>query len=165
MIAVTPWVLAIPLLGMMTGLRTMTPMAVLCWFAYLAPDGGHLPLGGTWAFWAAKLVTAIVFTALAAGEYVGDKLPQTPNRTAPAPLMARLVFGGLVGAIVATAARGAMVEGILLGSAGALIGALLGYQVRKRLVKWSGRPDWNIAVLEDAFAVGISIYAMRIVTG
>ena len=82
MMAVMSWVLAIPLLGVTTGLRTMTPMAVLCWFAYFGSDGGHLPLGGTWAFWAAKLVTAIVFTVLAVGELIGDKLPKTPSRTA-----------------------------------------------------------------------------------
>jgi len=165
MMAVMSWVLAIPLLGMMTGLRTMMPMAVLCWFAYFGADGGHLPLGGTWAFWAGKLVTAIVFTVLAIGEYVGDKLPQTPNRTASGPLIARLVFGGLVGAIAATGAKGAPLEGILLGVAGALVGSFLGYQARRHLVQWSGRPDWNIAVLEDAFALLISIYAMGIVTG
>ena len=165
MMAVMSWVLAIPLLGMMTGLRTMTPMAVLCWFAYFGSDGGHLPLGGTWAFWAGKLVTAIVFTVLAVGEYVGDKLPQTPNRTALGPLIARLVFGGLIGAIAATGAKGAVLEGVLLGVAGALVGSFLGYQVRKHLVAWSGRPDWNIAVLEDVFALLISIYAMGIVTG
>ena len=161
MMAVMSWVLAIPLLGMMTGVRTMTPMAVLCWFAYL----GHLPVNGTWAFWTAKLVTAIVFTVFAIGEYVGDKLPQTPNRTAPGPLAARVIFAGLVGAIAATGVTGSAIEGILLGSLGGLVGAFLGYQVRKYLVEWSGRPDWNIAILEDASAVLISVYAMGVVTG
>src|SRR5277367_6479384 len=91
------WLIAIPLLGFVTGMRTFTPMAVLCWFAY----GGYLPVHGTWASWTAKLVTAMVFTVLALGELVGDKLPKTPARTAPAQLIARLVFGGLIGAIAA----------------------------------------------------------------
>lgn len=165
MMAVMSWVLAIPLLGMMTGLRTMTPIAVVCWFAYFGSDGGHLPLGGTWAFWAGKLVTAIVFTVLAVGEYVGDKRPRTPNRTAPGPLLSRIAFGGLVGAIAATGAKGSLAEGVLLGAVGALAGSFLGYHLRKYLVEWSGRPDWNIAVLEDAFALLVSIYAMGVVTG
>ena len=46
-IAMMSWLLAIPLLGAATGLRSLTPMAVLCWFAYL----GYLPVGGTWAGW------------------------------------------------------------------------------------------------------------------
>ena len=167
--AVLSWVLAIPLLGMMTGLRTMTPIAVVCWFAYLGQAGnqdqGHLPVAGTWAFWTAKLVTVLIFTAFALGEYVGDKLPQTPNRTAPGPLGARLVFGGLVGAIVATAMNGSTIEGVILGALGALVGAFLGYQVRKYLVESTGRPDWNVAVLEDASAVLLSILALGIITG
>ena len=84
-ILVLTWLVAIPLLGVVTGLRTMTPMAVLCWFAYTT----DLPVQGTWAFWTAKLVSVIIFTVLAAGEYFGDKLPRTPNRTDPGPLAAR----------------------------------------------------------------------------
>lgn len=167
--AVLSWVLAIPLLGMITGLRTMTPIAVVCWFAYLgqagSQDQGHLPVEGTWAFWAGKLVTVAIFTAFALGEYIGDKLPQTPNRTAPGPLAARLVFGGLVGAIAATGMHGSVAEGIILGALGALVGAFLGYQARKSLVLWCGRPDWNIAVIEDISAVVISVFAMGIITG
>lgn len=155
------WVLAIPVLGLMTGLRTMTPIAVLCWFAYR----GDLPVDGTWAFWTGKLATAIVFTVLAVGEYIGDKLPQTPNRTAPGPLIARLVFGGLVGAIAATGVDGSPVEGALLGVLGALVGAFLGYQLRKHLVQWSERPDWNLALLEDITTILLSIYAMGVITG
>jgi hypothetical protein len=60
------WLIAIPLLGLVTGMRTMTAMMVLCWFAY----GGYLPVDGTWASWSGKLVTAIAFTVLAIGEYV-----------------------------------------------------------------------------------------------
>lgn len=159
--ALMSWMLAIPVLGMMTGLRSMTPIAVVCWFAYV----GHLPVGGTWAFWTARLVTVIVFTILAVGEYIGDKLSITPNRTAPGPLAARLVFGGLVGAVAATGVKGSATEGALLGAIGALVGTFLGYQIRKRLVVRTGRPDWNIAIIEDAFALLVSIYALGIVTG
>src|SRR5271170_466735 len=103
--AILTWLIAIPLLGLVTGMRAMTAMAVLCWFAYR----GDLSLDDTWAFWAAKLVTAIIFTVLAVGEYVVDKLPKTPNRTAPGPLLARVVIGGLVGAIVAAGLNGSEV--------------------------------------------------------
>lgn len=166
--AVLSWVLAIPLLGIMTGLRTMTPIAAVCWFAYLGQSGnqdqGNFPVAGTWAFWTAKLVTVLIFTAFAAGEYVGDKLPQTPNRTAPGPLLARLVFGGLVGAIAATSMNGSTIEGVILGVLGALVGAFLGYQVRKYLVERSGRPDWNVALLEDVTTIVLSILALGIIT-
>ena len=54
----------------------MTPIAVLCWFAYR----GHLPLAGTWGQWAGRPVSVIVFAVLAVGELIGDKLPMTPNR-------------------------------------------------------------------------------------
>ncbi len=160
-IAMLTWLVAIPLLGVVTGLRTMTPMAVLCWFAYV----GHLPVLDSWAFWTANLASAVIFTILAAGEFIGDKLPQTPNRTAPGPLIARLVFGGLVGAIVATSLRGSALEGIILGVAGALIGAFGGYLVRRELVQLIGCQDWKIAIAEDVLALGCAVLAMGVVTG
>jgi len=43
-IAVMAWLIAIPVLGIATGMRTMTPIAILCWFAYL----GDLSVDGTW---------------------------------------------------------------------------------------------------------------------
>ena len=70
--AILTWLIAVPLLGLVTGMRSMTAMAVLCWFAYR----GDLSLDGTWASWAGKLVTAIIFTVLALGEFVADKLPK-----------------------------------------------------------------------------------------
>jgi uncharacterized membrane protein len=155
------WMLAIPVLGMMTGLRSMTPIAVVCWFAYT----GHLPVGGTWAFWTGRLVTVVLFTLLAVGELTADKLPKMMNRTDPAPLVARLVFGGLVGAVAATGVLGSMFAGVLLGAVGALLGTFGGYLVRRQLVQWTGRPDWNIALIEDACAVVISLFALGVITG
>lgn len=160
-IVVLSWLVAIPLLGTVTGLRTMMPMAVLCWFAYLH----HLPVRGTWAFWTAHPVTVIVFTLLAAGELVGDKLPKTPDRTSPGPLMARLIFAGLVGAIVAAGLRGSGTEGVILAVVGAGVGAFGGYLVRRELVEWLGCKDWYVAVVEDALALVCAIFAMGVITG
>jgi uncharacterized membrane protein len=159
--AVLSWLVALPLLGVLTGLRTMTPIAVLCWFAYR----GHLPLDDTWAAWTTHLVTPIVFTVLAIAEVIGDKLPRTPNRTALVPLVARVVVGGLVGALVATGLDGDLVEGIFLGLAGALLGAYGGIQVRRELVQRLSCSDWYIAGLEDAIVLGCSILAMGVITG
>ncbi len=163
--AMMSWLVAIPLLGVANGMRTMTPIAVLCWYAY----AGYLPVGGagggkTWAFWTAKLVTAIVFTVLALGEYAGDKLPKTPSRTSPGPLIARLLFGGLVAAIVAVALNGSGLEAVLLSEGGVLIGAFGGFHVRRALAERAGK-DWPVAVIEDLCAIGFSVFAMGIVTG
>jgi uncharacterized membrane protein len=154
------WVVAIPLLGGLTGLRTMTPMAILCWFCYT----GRLNVHGTWAFWTAQLITPIVFTILAAGEFYGDKLPQTPNRIAAVPLLARIAFGSLVGAIAATAKHGSPIEGAVLGGVAALAGAFFGFHMRQHLVHDNHYPDFNVALLEDVLTLGLSFGSLLILT-
>jgi uncharacterized membrane protein len=155
------WLLAISLLGLATGLRSMTPMAVLCWFAYL----GHLPVGGTWAEWTARLAVAIGFTVLAVGEYVADKLPGVPNRTAPGPLAVRIGLGGLAGAIVATALHRVGLEGVLLAALAALLGAFAGFVLRRDIVRKLGCADWPVALAEDATAILAAMLALHGITG
>lgn len=155
------WLVAIPILGAVTGLRSMTPIAVLCWFAYR----GHLLVAGTWGQWAGKPVSVIVFALLASGELVGDKLPFTPNRTAPFPLFARVCFGGLVAALVAAGLHGSVIGGGLLGAICAMAGAFLGFHLRRDLVAIRGFPDLAVALVEDAVAVGLSISALAVITG
>jgi uncharacterized membrane protein len=159
-IAMMSWLVAIPLLGFATGLRCMTGIMVLCWFVY----SGRLPVDDTWAFWTAKLITAIVFTVFALGEYIADKLPRTPNRTSLGPLIARLVFGGLVGAVAATGLQGDVLEGVILGAVGALLGAFVGFHVRKEIVVSTGWPDWTAAITEDVFTVLCAVFAMGLIT-
>ena len=82
----------------------------MCWDhqRYLSAYLHHLPVHQSWAFWTTYLVTAIVFSVLAVGEWIGDKLPNTPNRISLLPYLARLGFGGLVGAIAATGSGGGL---------------------------------------------------------
>src|SRR5271156_1773604 len=159
--AILTWLIAIPLLGVVTGMRSLTAMAVLCWFAYR----GDLSLDDTWAFWAGKLITAVIFTVLALAELVADKLPKTPNRTAPGPLLARVVFGGLVGAIVAAGLDGSEFEGVILGVGGALIGTFGGFLIRREIVLQLGCKDWPVALAEDVSAIVCAVLAMGVVTG
>jgi len=155
-----PWTIAIPILGFANGLRTLTPIAVLCWFAYT----GHLHVQGTWAFWTANLASAIVFTVLALGEYIGDKLPRTPNRTAAGLLAARIVFGGLVGAIVATSLHLSLALGIFLAAISAIAGAFLGFHLRRSLTATGKLPDLPVALAEDAVTLALAIFALHSIT-
>lgn len=155
-----PWTIAIPMLGFANGLRTLTPIAVVCWFAYT----GHLHVQGTWASWETNLVSAILFTVLAFGEIVGDKLPQTPNRIAAGPLAARIGFGGLVGAVVATSLHLPLALGIFPCAISAVAGAFLGYQLRRFLTHTAKLPDFPIALAEDFVTVGLAFAALRFVS-
>ncbi len=159
-VAMMSWLLAIPLLGLTTGLRSLTPMAVLCWYAWLE----YLPVSGSWAEWTGRLSVAIIFTVLAVGELVADKLPRTPNRISPGPLLVRLILGGLVGSIAATAMDGPGIEGVLLGVVGALLGAFAGFMVRRDLVEKIGCKDWHIAIVEDLIAILFSVFALHVIT-
>ena len=149
-----------PLLGFSTGLRSFTGLAVTAWFA----RSGRLPVEGTWASWVAHPATVGVLTAAALGECVGDKLPNTPSRIAPVPLMGRLICGGLVGAIVATALRRPIAGGVALGAAGAAAGAFGGYSARRGLTKDAGLPDLPVALTEDAAAVALAVRSLERLT-
>jgi uncharacterized membrane protein len=159
-IAMMSWLLAIPLLGFTTGLRSLTPMAVLCWYAWLE----YLPVTGTWAEWTGRLSVAIAVTLLAAGELLGDKSTRIPDRTSPLPLLVRVVLGGLAGSIAATAMDGPGIEGVLLGIVGALLGAFVGFMVRRDLVEKIGCKDWQIGVVEDLCAIIFAIFAVHVIT-
>ena len=144
-------ILSFVLLGMTVGLRTMTAMAVLCWFAWMQ----LLPQHG-WAFWVGSLVSVIVFSVCAVGEYVVDTLPSTPSRTAPVGLTARLVFGALVGGLAAHAIIEPVAGGVIFGLVGTLIGAFGGVRVRRYWAKALGR-DLPVALLESAIALGLAV--------
>lgn len=144
----------IVLLGVVTGMRTMTGIAVVCWAAWLAwfPEHG-------WAAWTTYLVSALVFSVCALGEYAGDTRPNTPSRKAPGPAFARLVFGGLAGALAATATLEPVAGGILAGVVGAVIGTWGGYAVRA----WGGRlagRDLPVALAESALALALAWIAV-----
>jgi uncharacterized membrane protein len=140
------------LLGITVGMRSMTAMAVLCWFAWLQ----LLPQSG-WAFWTGSLVTAIVFTVCALGEYVADTLPNTPSRTGPLGLGARVVFGALVGGLAAHGTVEPVVGGVIFGVLGALIGTYGGYRVRMYGAKAVGS-DLPVALGGSAIALGMAVF-------
>ena len=143
------------LLATATGMRTLTAITVICWAAYL----GYLPVEGTWAFWMAKLVSVIVFTVLAVGEYIGDTLPQTPSRTAWPLVAARLSAGILVGVVIATTLGQPKAGGVILGTIGALIGTYGGYRVRMFGARLFKR-DLPMALLESFVALTFSVLAV-----
>ena len=136
-------------IGFFNGLRTLTPVAVLCWGARL----GWLPLGQTPFKFLTHPVSLGVFTALAAGELIGDKLPKTPPRTDLVPLLGRFSFGTGVGAALASVA-GKPVWWGLLGGAAAIAGSFAGFHARRALTKQAGLPDLPVALAEDALAIG-----------
>lgn len=151
---------AAPLLGFSTGLRSFTPIAVTAWFARM----GKLPVTGTWASWIRHPAAVGLFTAAALGEYIGDKLPSTPSRTAPLPLLGRIVFGGLVGAILATAFRRPVLGGIGLGALGAVAGSYGGFYARRGLTTGAGLPDMPVALSGDVAAVMLAVRSLARLT-
>jgi len=137
------------LIGFFAGLRSLTPPAAVAWAVHL----GWLRLARPWAL-IGSLPAVIILSLLAITEIIMDKLPNTPNRTAPPGLIARIVTGGLTGACVSVGGGKSAFVGAGLGVLGGIVGCFGGYQIRARLVKSLRQPDFNIALLEDLIAIG-----------
>lgn len=141
-------------IGVIAGLRALTAPAVVAWISHLRGfnlQGSHLEFMGSTA-------AVIVFTILALGEIVNDKLPKTPSRTAPVSVVTRMVTGALAGATLSAAAAGSIVIGAACGAVGSLAGTFGGYYARTGTVRALGVPDFVIALVEDAIAVGGGIF-------
>lgn len=141
-------------IGLIAGLRSMTAPAVISWAAYWK----WLDLQHSYLAFLGSAVAAYILAAAAIGELVADKLPKTPSRKAPVGLIARFVLGGLSGAALCAATNQAIALGAVLGGLGGVIGAFIGYEVRTRLVKALKVPDFVIALLEDAVAIGGGLF-------
>jgi uncharacterized membrane protein len=134
-----------------SGCRTMTPIAVVCWAAYL----GYLPATG-WASWTGTLTATVIFTVFAVGEWVGDLLPQTPSRRDLLPALGRIAFGILVASLMWKLENQPVAGGVVIGIVGALIGTVLGYRVRMGLARKIGR-DWPVGIAESMLVLVVSI--------
>jgi uncharacterized membrane protein len=137
------------LIGVIAGLRSMTAPAAVSWAARL----GLLHLENTGLSFLRLEVTPYIISALAIGELIVDKRPDTPSRKAPLGFIGRILTGGFCGAALGITHQ-AMLGGLLAGVIGAVVGTLGGYECRVRLVRANGGKDLPIALLEDAIAIG-----------
>jgi uncharacterized membrane protein len=126
------------LLGIVSGLRVFTaPAAVL------------LTRGGVWG---------IIVAILALVEYVVDLLPRTGSRTAPVPLLLRLVSGAFVGWMIATMHGASGIAGAIVAIIGVLIGAYGGLAVRLATIKRIGAIPSGLS--EDVVAIALAAVAV-----
>ncbi|WP_096311670.1 DUF4126 domain-containing protein [Mycolicibacterium sp.] len=139
------------LIGIVAGLRAMTPLAVLAWGAMLGwinlADAPH----GQWSSWLGNVIAVVVLSLLALGELVTDQLPKTPSRRVPSQFGARIVIGALAGAVIGTP-FGHIFSGIGAGMIGAVLGTMGGAAARGALAAKFGK-DRPAALLEDAVAI------------
>jgi uncharacterized membrane protein len=141
------------LIGVITGLRSLTAPAAVSWAARL----GWLHLENTWLAFLGSAIVPYILSVLAIGELIADKLPKTPSRKTPVPFTARVVIGAMCGAAIGAPSQ-LLIGGLLAGAVGAVAGTLGGYEVRTRLVRATGGKDTPIALLEDAIAIGGAVW-------
>jgi uncharacterized membrane protein len=141
------------LMGLFAGLRSLTPPAAAAWAVHL----GWLKLARPLSL-IGSLPAVIILSLLAVTEIILDKLPNTPNRTAPPGLITRIITGGLTGACVSLGGGKSAFIGAGLGLIGGIVGCFAGYQARTRLVRFLRQPDFNVALVEDLVAIGGSLF-------
>jgi uncharacterized membrane protein len=134
-------------------LRSLTPPAAVAWAVHL----GWLKLARPLSL-IGSLPAVIILSLLAIAEIIFDKLPNTPNRTAPPGLIGRIVTGSFTGACVSVGGGQSAFVGAGLGMVGGIVGCFGGYHARARLVKSLRLPDFNIALVEDLIAIGGSLF-------
>ena len=137
-------------IGVIAGLRSLTAPALVTWATYL----GWLDLSGSWLSFVGSRAATIILSLLALGELIADKLPKTPKRTNLGPLLFRAITGGFSSMVLCASAHQPLAIGTILGVLGAIAGAFAGYEIRHRLVKTFGLPDFAVALTEDIVAIG-----------
>ena len=135
-------------IGAVSGLRSMAGPALVA----EAAGSKRLHLKGTPLAWLGSGNSMKTSAILALGELVADKLPSTPSRLAPAPLVFRAISGAVCGYAVCGRNRTKQEKwgSAIVGASAALAAAWAGYTYRKN----SNLPKLVAALAEDAVAMG-----------
>jgi uncharacterized membrane protein len=141
-------------IGFAAGLRALTPPAVVAWAAHL----GWLNLNNSPFAFMGSTITVVTFSLLAMFELIGDLRPSTPKRTAPMPLIARILMGGLCGTCLCAANQQSLIIGAILGVVGAVVGAFAGYEMRRKVVAALNIKDVFVALPEDFVTIALACF-------
>ncbi len=141
-----------PVLGLavLAGMRSMSAPALLSHFLSRHPTRY---LKKSSLRWLQKPAVATTLKVMAAGELVGDKMPQAPDRTAPPALLGRAASGALVGATWYRARQGSALGGAVLGGLVAVASAFLTLALRKGISERTGTPSAVVGLGEDALVL------------
>ena len=152
-------IIAVLMLGLAAGLRTVMPLAAVSVAAFL----GWIDLGATWAAFVGHPITTVILVVLALGELWGDKQPTTPSRLMPQALIGRIVSGALAGLVVSLPTGNPWL-GLVLGAVMAAAGSYGGHAARMRLAAALKR-DLPAALIEDAVAIVLAFAAVGLALG
>ncbi|MDQ2890952.1 MAG: DUF4126 family protein [Gemmatimonadota bacterium] len=150
------------LLGVVSGMRTMVAPAVLALTLSRRPE---LVPPATPAHWFTLSAVAVPLGLAALGELIGDKLPQTPNRTALAPFLARVASGAICGAAMVQLGLMDKWLGAGFGAVGAATGAIGMFHLRRYAGRVSRISDPYIGAIEDALAIAIAATVLALTLG
>jgi uncharacterized membrane protein len=138
------------LMGIVAGMRSMTPIAVVSWAARRNPPSSHTR---TLSILSSPAVSKVTL-ALAAAELVGDKMRSAPDRIIVPGMLARVVTGAIAGAAVAPRPHRRL--GAVLGATVAVGAAYFTFELRKRAIRNTGQTSTGL--VEDAVALGAALW-------
>lgn len=136
-------------LGVIAGMRSMTAPAALSHHLSHHPANG---LGHSKFRFLRSPIFSTASKLLAAGEMIGDKAPQMPDRIKPASLAVRAASGGMVGAAVFKYHTQKVWQGAVIGGAAAVASTFLSFYLRKRVGRQLNLTDKAVGVVEDVIA-------------
>jgi uncharacterized membrane protein len=153
-------------LGFFGGLRSLTAPAATAWAVYL----GWLKLDGPLSL-IGSTASVVIYTVLAVGELIADKLPWTPRRTAPLGLIARIVLGGLAGACLVPlmlptlAAVAVMIFGAVSRQVGSIVLLTTGDSAPLSIVQlgYLMAEDYSAASVVGSILVGLGVLLALVV--
>jgi len=145
------------LLGFVAGLRSQMPLFLLAVAARRGDFGHDMPRPLSFLRRRGALPALGGLTLI---ELVGDKLPATPSRLNPAPLVVRLLVGALSGAAIAHEAGVSAPVGGAVGAVAAGAGSVAGNRFRVFLPRLARLPHAAAAIAEDVGALGLGWFAV-----
>lgn len=144
-------------LGAISGLRSLSGPA----FVSRAASRGKLNLVGSSLAFLGSSRLSKVLVVMELGELIGDKLPMTPSRVSPPPLLGRAGSGAVVGAAVFVSEGRRATTGAALGSTAAIGAAFAGERLRALIVEKTGLPNPVVALAEDAIVLIVGFFSLR----
>ena len=151
--------LQIAKLGAVAGMRSMAAIAILS--DYLAKTDPKALEDTPLALLKTSAATTTLKVA-AAGEMLADKMPFTPARISPPPLLWRVLWGALLGVALTFQRREPdRLAAALVGGTAALVTTYLAYHLRVQAGERLHIPDPLLGVAEDALVIALSTNVAR----